>query len=84
MRNYDNMKCLLECLLSNTAIHVDTQNNDGKTPLHWAAVRNNPTAVRMFIENDCNINIKDNKGETALDNAKECNMDEIITLLEAA
>ena len=34
-----------------------------KTPLHWAAERNNTTAVRILLENSANMHLKDKFGD---------------------
>ena len=80
----DTMESLLEYLLSREDTVIDKQNMDGYTPLHCAVYSNNLNAVRMLLENDCDINIINNARETALDVAKQNKRKEIKSLLKKA
>jgi ankyrin repeat protein len=47
-------------------IPVDTQNAIGQTPLFMAAKSDNPFTLRIFIENNANLNARDSQGNSAL------------------
>lgn len=62
--------------------YIDTQNNVGDTPLHYAAHYENLEIVQLLLENGANANIKNYKGETPLDVARQQDNPAIIALLE--
>ncbi len=43
----------------------------GDTPLHWAARNNKMDTVRALVEAGCNIGIRNSRGNTAAEDAKE-------------
>lgn len=46
---------------------IDSKDNDGRTPLSWAAVYGDGKIVRMFLQrDDVDVNCKDNEGRTPL------------------
>merc|ERR550534_847836 len=44
---------------------IDSQNNDGKTPLHIAAKNGLPRAVKKLINSGGNVDVDDNQGLNA-------------------
>jgi len=53
-------------LLVKTAM-IDSQDNDGRTALHYAVLNDDMESVRILVDNHANKTIKDNKGETPED-----------------
>lgn len=68
---------------------VTTQNRNlqeeqwGFTPLHLSANLGHDHLVSLFIEYGCSIYIRDDKGRTAEEVARECRQTKIIKMLEA-
>jgi len=46
-------------------------NKGGNSALHYAALKNNHTLIKYLIENDADVNIRNNEGELPEDN-KHC------------
>ena len=63
---------------------VNAQNDDGVTPLHFAALLNKPDIARLLLEHGANPNLANNEGETPLDWARNEGYSEIVAMLEAA
>ena len=61
--------------------YVNTQQEDGKTPLHIAVIVNSIKVAKCSIENGADVNITDNYGETPLDIAINNHQEEMINLL---
>lgn len=59
----------LNCLLSEPQVSIDSQNKSGKTALIFAAGRGHVEVVNMLISAGADVNIRDNKGNTALHRA---------------
>jgi ankyrin repeat protein len=59
--------CFLVNVCGNHDIHA--VDNRGRTPLHWASLNGNISAVRVLVELGVNIDRQDNWGTTALINA---------------
>ena len=55
-----------ECLLSNSNLAIDQQNNAGGTALMIAAKKNNCPMIQLLLDKGANINIASNNGHTAL------------------
>ncbi|WP_179947089.1 ankyrin repeat domain-containing protein, partial [Wolbachia endosymbiont of Bemisia tabaci] len=49
--------------------NVNAKNNDGATPLHWAALHDNLQVAGLFINKRANVNAKDENGWTPLHTA---------------
>ncbi len=64
----NNMKLDKEtmALLKKYSVIVDSQDKDGNTPLMYAAQFDNGEAVKRLIENECDVNMRNNKGQIAL------------------
>jgi ankyrin repeat protein len=58
--------------------------NNGRTPLMYAAFYRHLTAVQMLLERGANVKAQDKDGMTALDLAKKFDNQEIIRLLQRA
>jgi len=63
---------------------INAADNNGRTPLMYAARYRRPTAVRLLLERGPNVNARDNGGMTALDLAKRFANQEIVMLLQRA
>ena len=55
---------------------------DGLTALHWSAMNNRTNAIRLLLENGASTTIKDKKGRTPIDFAREYNSQEALLLLQ--
>ncbi|XP_062505268.1 probable serine/threonine-protein kinase DDB_G0281745 isoform X2 [Corticium candelabrum] len=55
----------------------------GRTALHYAAFNNHSKIVRILVENGCDMNIKDNDRETALQLAVRCNQKDAADAIKA-
>ncbi|WP_342273918.1 ankyrin repeat domain-containing protein [Spiroplasma endosymbiont of Phycita roborella] len=62
-------------------IEVDKKNKNGQTPLHLAVRYKNKDIVKFLLENNANLNIKDNWDDTPLFDAQNVNNVEIFKLL---
>ena len=51
--------------------HVDEQTSSGSTPLMCAAAANDPASVRSLLRAGAEVGLRESKGRTALDIAKE-------------
>jgi len=62
---------VLDAVKAVLALGVDPNvvNADGNTALHWAADEGLEPAVKLLIESGASVEIKNKKGETALENA---------------
>jgi serine/threonine protein kinase/ankyrin repeat protein len=61
---------------------VNAADNNGRTPLMYAARYNRLPAVRLLLIGGADINARDKSGKTALDLAKQFDNQEIIRLLQ--
>ena len=61
---------------------VDTVNVMGATALIYAATFKHVNITKMLLEKGANMQIKDARGNTALDHAKLQEMPELVALLE--
>ena len=55
---------------------------DGLTALHWSAMNDRTDAIRLLLENGASTTIKDKKGRTPIDFAREYNDQEAVLLLQ--
>ena len=60
--DFENMKVLL----SSKPDLINSQDDFGATPLHWAGIRGKEKISLYLIENGADVNIKENHGGTAL------------------
>ena len=61
----------------------NAKNNDGETPLHYAAAgdNNNPAVITALVKAGADVSAKDKSGETPLHNAAQNKNPEVITAL---
>ncbi len=71
-------------ILIRRGAHVNAQDRFGVTPLMQAVIGNNPAAVRTLIAAGANLKLRDLRGDTALDLARQLGRDDIERLLSAA
>merc|ERR1712165_490129 len=57
---------VVKYLISQPNVDIDSQENDGSTPLILAAYFNHLKVARFLFENGADTSIKDNDGQTAL------------------
>ena len=59
-------------MIKSDGVDINARDNEGKTPLMWAAQNGEEDAVRLLIKRDgVDIGATDNEGETALSLAVE-------------
>merc|ERR1712038_1131234 len=73
---------VVKYLISQHNVNIDSQENDGSTPLILAAYFNRPKVARFLFEKGANNSIKDNDGQTALDYARSKKFVNIIEILK--
>ena len=56
--------------------------NHGQTALHWSAMNNSTDAIQLLLENGASTTIKDKKGRTPIDVARENNHQKAVLLLQ--
>lgn len=59
---YDKLREMIE----NKTGNINAQDVDGDTPLHIAVFMCDYKSIKMLIENNCKVNVKDKYGQTAL------------------
>lgn len=64
---------LIEILLSKDDDIVNVEDDDGQTPLHWAARLNHLEVIQTLIKNNADKNILDSKGDKPIDILKRNN-----------
>lgn len=60
------------------------QMSNGMTPLMYAARYNNVEILKLLVANGAKLNVKDEKGNTALDYAERSNATEAIAFLKGS
>jgi ankyrin repeat protein len=61
---------------------INTRDNRGGTPLHWAVYYNRKEIAKLLLMQGADINIKDKNGLTAIDVARINRRKEILDLLK--
>ncbi|XP_038950970.1 uncharacterized protein Poteml1 [Rattus norvegicus] len=61
--------------------HVDEYDRRGRTSLHYACAHNHPDVVTLLLENNSNINIKDDEGCTPLIKAVQWQNTDCVSIL---
>lgn len=64
--------------------NVNYQNTKGETALIRAVMKGAKDNVKILIENNADINLKDKNGNTAMDYAQKSNYNEIVKILKNA
>ena len=64
--------------------HVNAQDRFGVTPLMQAVIGNNPAAVRTLIAAGADLKLRDLRGDTALDLARQLGRRQIVKILADA
>lgn len=67
--------------LKEKGLSLNVTDNDGATPLHWAANKGYDDAIRVLIEKGAYVNVRDNEGVTPLHDAARGWSGETISLL---
>ncbi|VDI31626.1 Hypothetical predicted protein [Mytilus galloprovincialis] len=75
---------LLETLLAEVKVDVNTSDIYGSTPLHFAAYHNNEEQIKILLKYDADVNARDNLQERPLDTAKRHRSFRCIALLKEA
>ena len=82
---YGGHEPLINTRLEEEPNSVDTQDNGGRTALHWASCTNNVDIAKLLISKfNARVNIRDEMGWTALHCATSSGSDEITEILLAA
>jgi len=61
--------------------NVNAKDDDGSTPLHYAAAKSNKEVTELLIVEGADVNAKDEDGETPLDFANKVKRPKIAALL---
>ena len=64
-----------------SGVNLNVRNNNGDTPLIFAAQKNTAEAVEILINAGANVNVQDNSGNTALIYAASYNSGDVIDVL---
>ena len=56
----------VEALLQTNEVDINMQNSNGETPLMLAILNWSTQSIKRLVENNCNLNLRDKKGRTAL------------------
>ena len=69
--------------LIDEGVDVDSSDQDGKTPLMWAATCDHVGIIRLLLDNGADVNNRTNRGTTALYGAAwYCNNEAVKLLIE--
>ena len=61
-----NTGAILQLLIERDGVDINARDNEGMTPLIWAAYGGNESVARLLIERGADMNATDNRGMTAL------------------
>jgi ankyrin repeat protein len=67
--------------LVNAGCDINAADNNGRTPLMYAAIFERPTVVNLLLKRGADFNAKDHDGLNALDWAKKSGNDDIVRLI---
>lgn len=74
----------VKVLLKSSPRLVFSRDEDGETPLHWAALRGHGDVARCLLANKADVNARDKEGETPLLLASRNGHQDIVELLLAS
>lgn len=63
-------------------INVNQKDNDGRTPLHWAALNNHKVVAELLIAHGAKVNVKDKDQRTPLQRAASSGHKDMVQLLK--
>ena len=69
-------------MLIDYGVDVNRQYKNDLTPLMWAAGYGHLDVVKMLVNHDAKLNVKDNRGYNALTIAKKNDHQEVVKFLE--
>eukprot|EP01090_Pellita_catalonica_P010673 TRINITY_DN22107_c0_g1_i1.p1 TRINITY_DN22107_c0_g1~~TRINITY_DN22107_c0_g1_i1.p1 ORF type:complete len:197 (+),score=23.46 TRINITY_DN22107_c0_g1_i1:20-610(+) len=81
MTSANGFESLTEYLLQQPHIDLNIQSDTGDAPLHWAVMNGHSKIVRILLQNGANVNLANNKNETAMNVAIRFSRRNIATLL---
>lgn len=67
--------------LIDSGADINVQDNEGRTPSHWACSRNHLDQIKSLMENGADVNVKDNDGKIPLHLACEENHLDVVWFL---
>ena len=76
-----NSNKIIDYLLSQKNIKINEKNNEGYTPLHFCVLSNNERALKKLLICSADVNIRNNKGEKAIDIAEKNKQFSFVKLL---
>ncbi len=80
---YDGRRNIAKMLLSRPDIDINRQNNLGETALIIAVMYENSEMIKLLLEKNANVDLKDGRGFTAFDWAKRLEQNDIINLFRS-
>lgn len=73
---------MLQRLLAEPGTDVNAADEEGCTPLHWAADGNHVEAVALLLRHGADQTLCDSHGDTAMSVAQLCNHRSVVDLLQ--
>lgn len=74
---------IIDFILGNSRCEM-VEDDDGNTPLHIAALTDNPLCIKLLLNHNSKVSTKNKEGKTALDIAEEKKFDDCMELLQDA
>ena len=71
---YDSVKIILE----NSKLEINPQDNDGKTPLHYASENNDQKMVELLLQYGADPSVRDEKSKLPLDYTNDANLKKLL------
>ncbi|MCL4129456.1 UNVERIFIED_CONTAM: hypothetical protein GTU68_042777 [Idotea baltica] len=68
---------MVQKLLEKGLTHLNTQDSEGQTPLHYASSCCHKDVIKLLIKNNANVNLKDNNGSLAEEYATDEDIKEL-------
>jgi ankyrin repeat protein len=81
LASYKGHEGCVRLLLEAEAIEVNAKNNSDMTALHFAAIFGHPAIAKRLLEGGADPTLRDNTGDTALDDARKKGKSEVVALL---